>query len=119
MTKLKIDIPEDMNNRNKIFSYCLSFLRKQISENDKYEWVLKPLGNTELISTKNLLWLIMKKLDKPMSVETISAYLREYTRDTWIKIDPIKKYSKVADTMVYLKEDIDPFIDYILKKNKS
>jgi len=119
MKKIEIHIPEDLSDKNSVFSHCVSFLRWHIWESS-LEGKLKPLGNTELISEKNICWLLSKKLDSSISEERFAHYMREYCRKKNIKgIAPIKKYSKVSPSKVYVKSDIDPLINYIIDNHKK
>jgi hypothetical protein len=49
----------------------------------------------------------------------VAMYIRDYNRLAINTIVPIKNYSNVGDSKVYLKEDIDNLILFVLSKEKS
>lgn len=116
MKKIEIEIPDDIQTKNSLFSHCLSFLKTKINNNNLMEGNLSPLGNTELISEKNLAWLISKAVNSNISESQLSYYIRDYNKISWFRLDPIKKYNKVSDTRVYLVEDTDKFVTFLIDK---
>jgi len=114
MKEIRIEIPEGMDDKNSIFSYCLSFIKWKIWSDNSLKWNLKPLWDTELISEFNLIKEINSKLWLNYSIEDLSYKIRDFTRETGLKLDPIKRYNNVSQSKVYLVKDLDEFKIYIL-----
>jgi len=117
--KIEIEIPEEINTKNWVFSYCLASLKKTLWLNSDFKGSLKPLWDTELISMDKLLKTLNMKLWRDYNMDDLSFHMREYERESSVKISPIKKYSNVSDSKVFLVDDLNWFKLYLLKINKN
>ncbi len=118
MKKIEVYIPEDIDTKNNAFSYCFSYLKNLISWDKDFNGVLKPLGDKELISMDNLLKYLNERFLTNYTLEDLSYHIREYERQSWETIRPVKKYKQISKTKVYLVDDLDGFKLYMLNKNK-
>lgn len=107
--EINISIPTEIKDKNSIFSYCISFLRDLISSEDQLQWKLSPLWSIELISEYNLVQEINNKYWLQWGMWDLQKSLRDYKRKTWETIEPIKNYSKVSKSKVYLESDLKGF----------
>lgn len=114
MNKIEINIPEEIDDKNSAFSFCLSFLRWKIWSDDQLKWTLKPLWNTEWISMDVLLKELNKKLNRFYNMDDLSFHMREYERKSWTKLKTVKKYTNMSTSKVFLVEDLDWFKLYLL-----
>lgn len=114
MKKIEISVPETVDTKDWMLSFCVSYLKNLIWWDKQLKWSLKPLWDIELISMNKLLKQLNSMLGREYTMDDLSYHIRWYERSSWKKIRPIKKYKDVSDTKVFLVEDLDWLKLYLL-----